>query len=206
METLDLRGKPCPVPVIEVKKRLARAKRGDSVAALVDNDIARQNLQKLAADLRHAFRHEPTSSGDVLVVITLSSAPSPGDTATLSRSSLGGSTALGSGVTVAIGADVMGAGDEALGKVLLKSFIYSLTALTPQPTQILLFNRGIFLACEGSNAVEDLQKLAASGVEVNCCGACLDYYGQKERQLVGGVTNMATIVERMAGARRVIGI
>ncbi len=204
MDTLDLRGKPCPIPVIEVKKRLARAKRGDSVAALVDNDIARQNLQKLAADLHYPFRHEPTVGGEVLVVITVGEV-TPGEAASRDKAPPGATTSA-SGPVVAIGADVMGTGDEALGRMLLKSFIYSLTELKPPPTQILLFNRGIFLACAGSNVVEDLQKLAASGVEVSSCGACLNYYDKNEALQVGGVTNMAVIVEKLAGARRVINI
>ncbi len=73
MAIVDLRGKPCPIPVIEAKKLLAAAPAGASVDILVDNDIARQNLQKMAEGESYGFAFEPGPDGAVRV--TLQKAP-----------------------------------------------------------------------------------------------------------------------------------
>jgi TusA-related sulfurtransferase len=53
MTILNLTGKPCPIPVIEAKKALRGKTAGESLSVLVDNDISRQNLQKMAEGLGH---------------------------------------------------------------------------------------------------------------------------------------------------------
>ena len=44
----------------------------------------------------------------------------------------------------------------------------------------------------------------AQGVEILTCGTCLDYYHLKDKLVVGGVTNMYSIVESMAEAGKII--
>lgn len=46
---LDERGKQCPRPVIDTKKALESCNPGETVEVLVDNEIAVQNLSKMAA-------------------------------------------------------------------------------------------------------------------------------------------------------------
>lgn len=191
---LDMRGKPCPIPVIETKKLLAATAIGKSVVVLVDNDIARQNLQKLAEGEGHDFRYEPTPEGNILVTLTLRDKCQPCD------------PAAGSGLVVAIGADCMGRGSDELGGTLMKSFIFSLTELDVPPEHILFFNGGVHLTCEGSAALDDLAALVAKGVAIDSCGACLNYYGKTEKVRVGGITNMFAIVGAMAQARRLINL
>lgn len=43
-----------------------------------------------------------------------------------------------------------GRGDDKLGKMLMKGFVYALTQLEELPQTILLFNSGAYLSCEGS--------------------------------------------------------
>ena len=45
---LDERGKQCPMPVIEAKRALETCKAGEIVEVIVDNEIAVQNLRKMA--------------------------------------------------------------------------------------------------------------------------------------------------------------
>lgn len=194
MKPIDMRGKPCPIPVIEAKKMLANAAAGSDVSLLVDNVIARQNLQKLAEGLGHAFRHEATPDGNILVTFTLRDACGPVD------------LDAGTGLVVAIGSDRMGRGDDKLGGTLMKSFIFSLTELDIPPEHVLFFNAGVHLACEGSAVREDLAALADKGVFINSCGACLNFYGKTEEVRVGGVTNMYAILGTMSQARRLINL
>lgn len=42
------------------------------------------------------------------------------------------------------------------------------------------------------------------GVEILTCGTCLDFYHLKENLLIGGITNMYSIVETLEKADLVI--
>lgn len=105
---------------------------------------------------------------------------------------------------VVVSSDRMGEGNDALGKVLIKGFIFAVTQLDELPKTMLFYNGGATLTCEGSDSLEDLKSLEAQGVQIMTCGTCLDYYGLKEKLAVGSVTNMYSIVETMAGASNII--
>ena len=107
-------------------------------------------------------------------------------------------------LVVAIASDRMGSGNDELGKVLIKSFIFAVTQLDELPKTMLFYNGGATLTTEGSDSLEDLKSLEAMGVEIMTCGTCLDYYGLKEKLAVGSVTNMYSIVETLAGASKII--
>ena len=98
----------------------------------------------------------------------------------------------------------MGNGAEQLGKNLMKTFIYTLTEQEVLPQRIIFYNGGVQLLTEGSEVLEDLQKLAAEGVEIYGCGACLNFYGLTEKVKVGEITNMFSIVEMMRKAYRIV--
>ena len=57
---VDARGKACPQPVIETKNAIRE--QGTPVITMVDNDIARQNVAKMARQLGPAAESRPTSS------------------------------------------------------------------------------------------------------------------------------------------------
>ena len=109
-------------------------------------------------------------------------------------------------VVVAIGSSEMGNGDPKLGKILMKSFLYSLTQLDALPQTVLFFNGGVRMTTEGSESIEDLKALEAQGVEILSCGTCLDFYGLKDKLRVGGITNMYVIAQTMAEAGNVVKI
>ena len=109
-------------------------------------------------------------------------------------------------VVVAVGSAEMGNGDPRLGRILMKSFLYSLTQLEELPQTVLFFNGGVRMTTEGSESIEDLKALESQGVEILSCGTCLDFYGLKDKLLVGGITNMYVIAQKMAGAGNVVKI
>lgn len=108
------------------------------------------------------------------------------------------------GMTVVLSADVMGGGDEKLGRTLMKAFIFALTKQDLLPETILCYNSGAYLTCEGSESLEDFKSLEAEGVTIMTCGTCLDFYGIKDKLAVGTVTNMYEIVETMENSRELI--
>jgi selenium metabolism protein YedF len=107
-------------------------------------------------------------------------------------------------LVVVVSSDRMGAGNDDLGKVLIKGFIFAVTQLEKLPKTMLFYNGGATLTAEGSDSLEDLKHLAEQGVEILTCGTCLNYYELTDKLQVGSVTNMYTIVEKMAGADKII--
>jgi selenium metabolism protein YedF len=192
MTTFDMLGQPCPLPVIQAKKALREAAEGQSVTILVDNEIAAQNLGKLAKGLGLAVNAE--AKGKKSFEVTIVAGPKIS------------SPAIEGGLVVAVSQGALGQGDEALGKNLLKAFLFSLTEAEPQPEYLLFFNGGAFLTCEGSDSLKDLAALADRGTIIGTCGACLDFYGLKEKLKVGAPTNMYAIVAAMSQAKRLINV
>ena len=105
---------------------------------------------------------------------------------------------------VVISADHMGEGDDELGRILLKGFLFALTQQEKLPSTLLFYNGGARVTCEGSPSLEDLKNLAALGVEILTCGTCLSHYGLTDRLQVGGVTNMYVITEKQMQADLVL--
>ena len=105
---------------------------------------------------------------------------------------------------VVLSANTMGTGEEKLGKALMKAFVFALTKQDVLPETILCYNTGAYLTTEGADTLEDLKLLESEGVTILTCGTCLDFYGLKEKLMVGGVTNMYDIVERMESAQIIV--
>lgn len=202
---LDERGKQCPLPVIEAKKALESSAPGEKVEVVVDNEIAVQNLTKMADHKGFAVCSEKTGEREFLVTITTgegngetAQAPSAAEEVTCTPDG------RRKGMVVVLSSNQMGQGDEVLGKLLMKGFVFALTQQDMLPETILLYNSGAFLSCEGSDNLEDLKTLEAQGVEIITCGTCLNHYGIAEKRQVGGVTNMYEIVEKMTKASVVV--
>lgn len=96
----------------------------------------------------------------------------------------------------------MGHGDEKLGAILIKSFLYTVSQTAPLPKTIVFFNGGVKLTCEGSEVLDDIKSMADNGVKIISCGTCLDFYGLKEKLAVGEISNMYTIYETLEKADR----
>jgi selenium metabolism protein YedF len=198
MDIINVLGKPCPIPVIEARKALRKTPVGETVRVLVDNDISRQNLEKMARGLGCPSSFEKQDDGNILVTITNTPAESPAPSA-----SGGGGTG---GLVVAIGKNTMGQGNDDLGAILIKAFIYSLTEMDTPPETLLFFNSGVKLTTQGSTVIDDLQKLECRGTIISSCGTCLDFYGLKEKLAIGNVTNMYAIASAMGEAGRLINL
>lgn len=202
---LDERGKQCPLPVIEAKKALEASAPGEKVEVVVDNEIAVQNLSKMADHKGLAVCSEKTGERESLVTITAGEGNGEAAEAPVAAEEVT-CTPDGrrKGMVVVLSSNQMGQGDEALGKLLMKGFVFALTQQDMLPETILLYNSGAFLSCEGSDNLEDLKTLEAQGVEILTCGTCLNHYGLAEKRQVGGVTNMYEIVEKMTKASVVV--
>ncbi len=111
---------------------------------------------------------------------------------------------MDNGPVVFIAGDALGEGDPALGRTLIQSALARLADLAPPPAAVLFMNAGVKLCCEGAKTLPELQILADAGVEILCCGTCLDFYGLEDALRVGRASNMAEILARQASAPVVI--
>ena len=58
---------------------------------------------------------------------------------------------------VLIAADTMGRGPEELGRILVRSFLHTLTEVEPCPQVLIFLNSGVRLVTEGSPVLDDLR-------------------------------------------------
>lgn len=193
---VDARGQLCPKPVIMTKKELDNMPEG-VLTTIVDNEVAKDNVSKLAASSGYSFTVDKKSDNEYYIHITKGEVGEEVNVCIPDTFK---------DVTIAIGSDKMGVGGEELGKILIKSFIYTVKETTPWPTTIVLFNSGVYLTCEGSEVLDDLKALADEGVEIISCGTCLDYYNIKDKLKVGEIGNMYLIYEKMRNANNTINI
>ena len=200
MRKVDARGDACPLPVVKAKKAIAELNGAGEVEVLVDNEIAVQNLTRLAESKGCTIETEKRSEKEFCVTITTAGAVAAAENEEISCTV----PAAKKKTVVVVSADHMGEGDDELGRILLKGFLFALTQQEKLPSTLLFYNGGARVTCEGSPSLEDLKNLAALGVEILTCGTCLDYYGLKDKLAVGGVTNMYVIVEKQMQADLVL--
>lgn len=199
MITVNAMGENCPIPVIKTKKAIQALTAPETIEVLVDNEIAVQNVTKMAVSEGGQAASEKIADGEYKITIQMEGAMA--DSAAADEADC--APAAGNTVIV-IASDRMGSGNDELGRVLIKGFIYAVTQLDELPKAMLFYNGGATLTAEGSDSLEDLKALESQGVEIMTCGTCLDYYGLKEKLAVGTVTNMYSIVETMAEAGKII--
>ena len=160
MIVLDERGKACPLPVVETKKALEAAASGETARVLVDNEIAVQNLRKLADHKGWSFCWEKRGGGDFQAWITREAGESLSEEKQRETEEPEcpdcRTEGIRPGLTAVISSEAMGQGDDRLGKILMKSFLFALTQQDILPETVLLYNGGAFLSCEGSESLEDL--------------------------------------------------
>lgn len=195
---IDARGEACPKPVIMTKKQLDKLESG-TVTTIVDNEVAKDNISKLASSYGYSFLIDKTKEDEYYIHISKGEVEEKDEANVCIPDTF-------KDVTLAISSDKMGTGSDELGKILMKSFIYTVKETTPWPATIVLYNSGVYLTCEDSDVLDDLQEMARNGVEIISCGACLDYYHLTDKVKVGEIGNMYSIYEKMKNANNTINI
>ena len=193
-------GDTCPIPVIKANKALKEMEEPGVLEIHVDNEMAVQNLKRLASSKGLASSSEQLEDKHFAVTFQVTSLPKDAleDEAPPCAEDVHRNT------VVAISSAAMGRGDDELGRTLMKGFLYALTQLEELPRTILFYNGGAALSTEGSESLEDLRHMEAQGVEILTCGTCLNFYGLTEKLAVGSVTNMYVIVEKLTQAGNVV--
>lgn len=193
-------GDACPIPVVKTKNAIRDLGGSGVVEVSVDNEIAVQNLLKMAKQKEYEAKFDKKSNTEYIVTINVNSEVIS-DTKVTNDSS--DEIKLKQTVVV-IDSDKMGDGEEEFSKTLLKGFIYALSSQDIPPAKIIFYNTGVRMTTEGSASIEDLKVLLNAGAKIYSCGACLNNYGLSEKLQVGEVTNMYDIVGHLMDAELVI--
>ena len=216
---IDARGDACPIPVVKTKNAMKDLQEDAIIEIMVDNEIAVQNLSKMAGQKGYPVSSEKLEDRVYKVMVEIvensedesASGTSP-ETSMKDRLSpqdmqddiLYQYSHKKKNIVVVLSSATMGDGEEALGSILMKGFIYALSGQEELPSTILLYNGGAKLSCEDAPTLEDLKELEAAGVEILTCGTCLNHYGLSQQLKVGSVTNMYVIAEKMMAADLIV--
>ena len=201
MITVNAIGDACPVPVVKTRKAMETIKGAEVVETLVDNEIAVENLKKMAGQMGYQVKDQKLEEGKYSVQIMVTEAEK---TENIQADICDCRPTAASDKVVVIRSNVMGEGDPELGKVLIKGFIYALSQQEELPKTILFYNGGAYLTCEGSASLDDLKELEHRGVKILTCGTCLNFYGLSKKLKVGEVTNMYEIAATMSKASLIV--
>jgi selenium metabolism protein YedF len=205
MITVNAMGDACPIPVVKTKNAIKELKAAGQVETLVDNEIAVQNLTKMANQKGYGVKSEKLGENEYRVEMTISEAQLAGaETAEAPEETACIPDARKKNTVVVISTSHMGIGDDTLGATLMKGFIYALSQQDTLPKTILFYNGGAKLTCEDAPTIEDLKSMEAQGVEIMTCGTCLNHYGLTDKLQVGTVTNMYVIAEKMTQADLIV--
>lgn len=203
MITVNAIGDTCPLPVVKAKNAIKELGGSGVVEVLVDNEIAVQNLAKMAQQKGYGMKSKKVSAAEFHVTLEVGEAAAATGVEDIPEVCTV-APARKKNIVVAINSARMGHGHDELGTVLMKGFIFALTQQDELPTTILFYNGGANLTIEGSASLEDLKNLEAQGVEIMTCGTCLNYYNVSDKLAVGEVTNMYAIVEKLTQADLVV--
>lgn len=180
---VNCKGLKCPQPVINTKKYFDSMEQGEATI-IVDNEVSKNNVSKFAES--KGFKYE-SEEKDGLYYISITK-----DSCNCKPMNFDAKK-----LVIVISNDKLGLGDDKLGTALMKSYLYALSESDNLPSDILFLNGGVKLTCQGSESIESIKVLKQKGVDIVNCGTCLDFYGLKENLLIGEITNMYTIVEKM---------
>ena len=204
MSKVDVRGMICPMPLIEMKRALKRwddgGKKEPQMLLILDNVTAKENIESYLTDHQFSFVANE-ENGDFFIKIFLSErehveAESPLPQKVLSERETSS--------VILLTANVMGQGEEELGKILLQGFMNTLNSLEVPPASIIFYNSAVLLAVPDSSVAAALADLSQKGTRLLVCGTCVDYFNLEKSSLIGTISNMYEIVDLLMKATKII--
>ena len=117
-------GDNCPIPVVKTKKAMQALTGPETIEVLVDNEIAVQNVTKMASGAGGQVSSEKL--GDARFKITIQM---EGALAGEGAADAACAPDARDNTVVVVSSDRMGIGNDELGKVLIKGFIFAVTQL-----------------------------------------------------------------------------
>jgi selenium metabolism protein YedF len=196
-KTIDCRKLDCPEPVMRTRSAL---KESNEVVSIVDNDIAKENVCRMATSEGCDIKVETRPDG---IYLTLKKGtPSPA-----AASAPAAPQFAGAGSVLFIGSDLIGRGENiGLGTLLMQKFLHTIINAQNRPDTVLLMNNGVKLAVADSPSLGELKELEKQGVEVLACGTCLARLELTDKIAAGKISNMDEMANKMLQAAKVISL
>ncbi|MFA9397478.1 MAG: sulfurtransferase-like selenium metabolism protein YedF [Clostridiaceae bacterium] len=192
MNILDCSGLKCPIPVVNTKKYFDSIDEGEATV-IIDNEVAKNNVSKLCDSLGLYYEVEEKQHKYYINVKK-------------EKCQVCENISFEQDYGIVIGSNKMGQGEDKLGEILMKSYLFALSEQDKIPKFLIFLNSGVKLTTEGSGVIESLKALEEKDTEILSCGTCLDFYNIKDKLLIGDISNMYTIVEKMNSVKNTIKI
>jgi selenium metabolism protein YedF len=196
---IDAKGKECPIPVIMAKKEIDNGNKNFTIE--VDNNIAVQNLKKLANS--QGLLIDIKEKNNIFKITFINKDNECAECNEILNELEGNKNQAGTW-SIFVGKEIIGAGNEELGKSLMKMFFYTIAEDSDLPKSILFMNDGVKVPTLNEQAIEHLKELEVKGVEILTCGACLNFYKLENELKAGKVSNMYDITNAMKESSKVI--
>lgn len=202
MKIIDVKGKKCPMPLIETKKALKEIGTSQALKIITDSENAVKNVTHYLED-----NSMPVSTVKVGNAWEISVNKGEQDIEnTVPEAYCATSEEKDNSYVVVYAKDRIGEGSDELGNALVGAMLNTIKEMDTLPQKIIFMNSGINLVVNGSFVIPQLKELEQKGVEMISCGTCLDYFDKMEEVAVGRVSNMMEIMEAMLNAGKVINI
>ncbi len=191
MEEINCRGLACPIPVLKTKEALERG--AEEIAVIVDNRASKENVRRFAEKMGCSVEVEERGKEFILKIRR-------GEAVKEEKKE----KRKGSYCVFITGSSV--GEDRELGKILMKGFIKTFLDADPPPSKVVLINTAVKLACRGSDPeiLEALKELKRRGVDIICCGTCLDHFNLLDELEVGVASNAYEVVQTLIGSEKIV--
>ena len=124
--TVDARGEQCPIPVVKTKKVLDGIQGDAEITVLVDNETAVQNLTRMGKHAGAEVLSEKKSDREFQVIIRVKDQKPAAETQEETVECI---PDVKGDFVIAVDTATMGRGNDELGKVLMKGFLFAVTQL-----------------------------------------------------------------------------
>ena len=202
---IDVRGLECPTPLIRVKEFLESPNGNESFTVIfsanINGNASFQNVSRFLKKYNREFKKIESADN-----LTMEVSASTGEITKIEEKVENYCDISNKSVVAIVKSDVIGSDEKELGRLLMHSFLKTLPSVTDEFTikKAVFLNKGVTLACEGSEFVKALQELESCGFELFVCGTCLDYFNLKSNIKVGNISNMMEIINTIKEADKTI--
>ncbi len=179
MKEINVKGLPCPQPVIKTKEALESINIGEQIKVLLDNETSLKNVQKFVSAQGHKIVSVEEKENEYIIIIEKT-----GDTDKEVPISCEIQNKERKNIFVIIATDSMGK-EEKLGKILIKAFFETMIVHNLLPDRIFFMNTGVKLTTLEEEFIPLIKELEKKGVEIYSCGTCLKYFQLEDQLKVG---------------------
>lgn len=178
MRELDVKGLPCPQPVIRTKEILETLEVGEKLKIILDSEPSFNNVKKFLISQGHTILSEKIEEREFILLVE------KGTKKTETTTTCDIISSEKKKLFLIVTKDHIG-NDENLGKFLVKSLFETMITHELLPNRIFFMNTGVFLTTKNDEIIELLKQLEHRGTEIFTCGTCLKYYKLEDELKVG---------------------